>query len=716
MDQAYLFNIGENFESYNFLGAHKTHEKDQEGYVFRVWAPNAEQVTVFGSFNDWNKFEYYMNKDWATGIFSLFIPNLAPWTRYKYCVQQKGGKWVDKIDPFGFHFEERPNTATILSGEEEYQWHDSNFCQARKDALAAQALNIYEIHLGSWMKHWDGNFYSYRDLAERLPEYLSDMGYNAVEFMPVTEYPLDASWGYQVTGYFAATSRYGTPNDLKYLIDCLHQKGIRVIFDWVPAHFPKNEVGLAHFDGTAQFEYADPLKGEQPNWGTYIFDFAKREVHSFLISSANYWIKEFHGDGIRVDAVSAMLYLDFDKPSGSVRNVYGGNDNLEAIEFLKRVNSILREKYPYCLLVAEESTAYPGITKSAKEGGLGFTHKWNMGWMHDTLNYYSLDYLYRVYNYHMLTFSLTYAFSENYVLALSHDEVVHGKKSILGRQCGDLWRQMASARSLYAWQIGHPGAKLNFMGYELGQFAEWNFNEQLDWHLLNYEHHAKLHNYLRFLNKLYLTEPALWTKERDWSGFKWLQVNDAKNSVYAYARFTDDKNDTLVFIFNNTPAVLEHYKLELPYYGEYEVLLNSDDAQWFGSEYLTDFKKVQTSTLTSNIAAKEYAQIKKEFDKNLVKFSKEHLKMQKALLKLKQEYLDLLYEQENYGKLLPMSRDEVQNMHYPELKSYNLPDLSLAELHEFTEPYASAELTLPPLSAVVLKYKGEVKQKNNKVN
>lgn len=710
MDQAYLFNIGENFESYNFLGAHKARENDQDGYIFRVWAPNAQQVTVFGSFNGWNKFEYFMHKDWATGIFSLFIPNLAAWTRYKYCVQQQNGNWIDKIDPFGFHFEERPNTATILSGEDEYQWQDSEFCQSRKDALAAQPLNIYEINLGSWMKHWDGNFYSYRDLAERLPDYLNDMGYNAVEFMPVTEYPLDASWGYQVTGYFAATSRYGTPNDLKYLVDRLHQKGIKVIFDWVPAHFPKNEVGLARFDGTAQFEYADPLKGEQPNWGTYIFDFAKREVHSFLISSANYWIKEFHGDGIRVDAVSAMLYLDFDKPNGSVRNIYGGNENLEAIEFLRRVNSILRDRYPYCLLVAEESTAYPGITKSAKEGGLGFTHKWNMGWMHDTLDYYSLDYLYRVYHYHMLTFSLTYAFSENFVLALSHDEVVHGKKSILGRQCGDLWRQMASARSLYAWQIGHPGAKLNFMGYELGQFAEWNCNEQLDWHLLDYEHHAKLHNYLRKLNKLYLTEPALWTKEHDWSGFKWLQVNDAKNSVYAYARFTDKKEDTLVFIFNNTPAVLENYKLELPYYGEYEVLINSDDAEWFGSENVKNFKNLQTSTLTEDIAANDYALTKKEFDKKLAKFSKEHAKMQKALADLKQDYLELLHEQANYGKLMPMSMDEVQNLHYPELKYYNLPDLAMSELQELTAPYASAELTLPPLSALVLKYKGEVEK------
>lgn len=706
MDQAYLFNIGENFESYNFLGAHRTRENDQDGYVFRVWAPNAQAVTVFGSFNGWNKFEYFMHKDWATGIFSLFIPNLADWTRYKYCVQQQSGNWVDKIDPFGRHFEERPSTATILIGEGDYVWQDEEFCRQRKSVFDPQPLNIYEMHLGSWMKHWDGNCYSYRDLAERLPDYLNDMGYNAVEFMPVTEYPLDASWGYQVTGYFAATSRYGTPNDLKYLVDCLHRHGIKVIFDWVPAHFPKNEVGLARFDGTPQFEYADPLKGEQPSWGTYIFDFAKREVHSFLISSANFWIKEFHGDGIRVDAVSAMLYLDFDKPNGSVRNIYGGNENLEAIDFLRRVNSILRDRYPYCMLIAEESTAYPSITKSAQDGGLGFTHKWNMGWMHDTLDYYSLDYLYRVYHYHMLTFSLTYAFSENFVLPFSHDEVVHGKKSILGRQFGDLWRQMASARSLYAWQIGHPGAKLNFMGYELGQFAEWNFNEQIDWYLLEYEHHAKLHNYIRKLNHLYLSEPALWTKEHDWSGFKWLQVNDAKNSVYAYARFADKPEDTLVFIFNNTPAVLDDYKLELPYYGKYEVLLNSDDNEWYGSDNLGKLQEIQTVTLDAAAAKQNYDLTKEKFDKKLQKFSKEHAEMKKKLAALKEEYVDLLLEQANYGKLMTMTRDDVQNLHYPELKYYSLPDLAMTELQTLTSPYASCDIKLPPLSVLILKYKG----------
>lgn len=707
MDHAYLFNIGEDFESYNFFGAHRHEQEGVKGWIFRLWAPKAVAVTVFGSFNNWNKLEYYMQKEQATGIFTLFIPHLEDWTRYKYYVQQLDGKWVEKTDPYARHFEERPGNAAILLPQAEYQWQDAAFIKARKSVFEPRPLNIYELHIGSWRRYPDGNCISYRALAEELPAYLQDMGYNAVEFMPLTEYPLDASWGYQVTGYFAPTSRYGAPDDLKYLVDKLHQADIKVIFDWVPAHFPKDEFGLARFDGTAQYEYADPLKGEQPSWGTLIFDFAKQEVNSFLISSANFWIKEFHGDGIRVDAVSSMLYLDFCRPKDSVKNIYGGNENLEAIAFIKRLNCILHELYPYCLLIAEESTAYPYITKSVADNGLGFTHKWNMGWMHDTLDYFSLDYLYRKYHHNLLTFSLTYAFSENYILPFSHDEVVHGKRSLIGRMQGDIWRQCASLRNMLAWQIAHPGAKLNFMGNEFAQFIEWKFYEELEWFMLEYEHHYKFKNYVKHLNYLYLQEPALWRNDHDWSGFKWLQVNDADNSVYAFARMTEKKEDCLVFIFNNTPAVIDKYVLELPFYGKYQIILNSDDKEWYGSAYIGNIKELQTSLKSQADAGYNFKLMQESYNKRLHEFSAKYVKLKKELAALKESYLDLLLDRENYGRILPIKREDLISVQQAALQQYNLADLAITELQLLTAPNASLELKLPPLAVLVLKYKGE---------
>ena len=584
MDQAYLFNKGQDYMSYNLLGSRPaTGPAGEAGYFFAVWAPAARQVTVVGSFNQWDQEANPLEMVGTTGIWHGFVAGAAQWDRYKYAITGPDNLIRLKADPYARHSETRPNTASILYDPDDYLWRDANYMANRPDAMEAGPLNIYEVHLGSWRRHSDGQVMNYRDLAETLGEYLIDMGYNAVELMPVMEHPLDDSWGYQVTGYYSVTSRFGLPSDFKYLVDHMHQLGIKVILDWVPAHFPRDAHGLARFDGTPLFEPADSRLGEHREWGTYAFNFSRAEVRSFLISNAWFWLTEFHLDGLRVDAVSSMLYLNYGRTE-FVRNKYGGNENLDAISFLRELNLLVREQLPACLMIAEESTAWAKVSHSITEGGLGFTHKWNMGWMHDTLDYMSRDYIYRRWHQNQLSFSMMYAFSERFVLPFSHDEVVHGKRSLIDRMPGDIWRKFAGLRALFVYQMTHPGAKLLFMGGEFGQFIEWRFYEQLERFLLQYDSHRLLQDFVRRLNHYYLNQPALWEKDSDWDGFSWISADDAENSVYAYIR-RDSAGDERIVILNLTPAPLPSYCLGVPSPGVYLVDLNSDDMNYGGSGY-----------------------------------------------------------------------------------------------------------------------------------
>ena len=485
MNQAYLFNTGNDYKSYHLLGSHPfTDENQEQGFRFSVWAPHARSVHVIGDFNHWNPDASPMVRIGETGIWSCEIVGALQWDRYKYSIHGADGRLYDKIDPYARHIETRPNDASILYDPDDYIWNDASFLSARKDALTPAPVNIYELHLGSWRKHPDGSFFNYREIAKDLVEYCLEMGYTHIELMPVCEHPLDASWGYQVTGYYAVTSRFGTPADFKFMIDHLHRNGIAVILDWVPAHFPRNIEGLIRFDGSHCYEYPDPRIGEHREWGTYVFNYEKSEVQSFLISNAVFWIDEFHIDGLRVDAVSSMLYRNYCR-TDFLPNIYGGTDNIEAVQFLRRLNGIVRQNYPHALMIAEESTSWEKVSHPAEYGGLGFTHKWNMGWMHDTLDYFSTDYYARVWSHDQLSFSMMYAFSENFVLCLSHDEVVHGKKSLLDKMPGDPWRKFASLRTMFLYMIAHPGAKLMFMGAEFGQYIEWRFYEELEWFCFN---------------------------------------------------------------------------------------------------------------------------------------------------------------------------------------------------------------------------------------
>ena len=587
MDAAYLFNKGENYMSYKFLGAHPYEDENGKGFIFRVWAPNARMVSVMGDFNDWDPNDCQMFMLGKTGIWEQKVPEARQWDRYKYRVIGADNRIYEKGDPFARHFETRPNNASIIYDPDDYIWNDDEFVKNRTDALAAKPINIYEIHLGSWRRHPDGNFFTYRELAIDLADYCKKMHYTHIELMPILEHPLDDSWGYQVTGYYAVTSRFGTPADFKFMIDVLHQNGISVILDWVPAHFPKNMEGLVRFDGTPCYEYADPRIGEHREWGTYVFDYSKNEVLSFLISNAVYWIDEYHLDGIRVDAVSSMLYRDYGRQQ-YIPNKYGGNENIEAIEFFKRLNSILRKNYPYAMLVAEESTAWPKVSHPVEDGGLGFTHKWNMGWMHDTLDYFSTDSYARGWHHDEFCFSMMYAFAENYVLSLSHDEVVHGKHSLIDKMPGDIWRKFASLRTMMLYQISHPGAKLNFMGAEFGQFIEWRFYEQLEWFLLDYESHRLLQNFNSELNRFYIENPQMWADDHTWSGFEWIAADDTKNNVFVYKRSCPDpkKNDIYVAL-NMVPQPLEGYEMPVYELGTYKIVFNTDDMCHGGSGYPT---------------------------------------------------------------------------------------------------------------------------------
>ena len=567
-------------DAYRFLGCHAQNRDGVDGFVFRTWAPQAQSVRVTGDFNFWNEEDLPMQPV-GCGVWEAFSRFAQPGQRYKLCIKTKDGRTVYKTDPYGNRCGVLPDTASIIEAEGGFVWHDGLYrARRRKEKILNRPVNIYEVHAGSWKRHEDGSVLSFRELAQQLVPYVKDMGYTHIELMPVMEYPYDPSWGYQITCYYAPTHRYGAPEDLKYFIDEAHKAGIGVILDWVPAHFPKDANGLYEFDGTCCYELSDPTMNEHPDWTTRIYDYGKPEVRSFLISNACYWISQFHADGIRVDAVASMLYLDYNRPNYKP-NRFGGRENLEAIDFLRQLNAAAFQTEPAVMMIAEESTAFPLITKPDYDGGLGFLFKWNMGWMNDMLQYMSLDPLYRKGDHNALTFSMTYAFSENFILPLSHDEVVHGKCSLIGKMPGNYDDKFNNLRVLYAYQMAHPGKKLNFMGSEFAQFIEWNFKQGLDWLLLDYEKHRKMQQFVKTLNRFYLENRELWEVDTSWDGYEWIEPDDRDRSVIAFRR-KDRKGRELVVVCNFCPVLRENYRLGLPKQGWYVPVLNTDDEAFGG--------------------------------------------------------------------------------------------------------------------------------------
>lgn len=585
----FLFNAGTNYKLYEHMGCHLTSFGNINGAVFRVWAPSARSVSILGHFNGWDGRVHQLRSLGASGVWELFIPGLQENELYKFQIKTERGELLEKSDPFQFYGELRPNTASIIKEIDQYQWHDQEW-QTKKATTSTynQPLSIYEVHPGSWQRDPNNadRFLTFTELADYLIPYVKKLGFTHIELMPVMEHPLDESWGYQVTGPFSLTSRYGTPEEFKYFIDQCHQNNIGVILDWVPAHFPKDSYSLARFDGTALYEHEDPRKGAHPEWGTFIYNYGRKEVSNYLIANALFWLDKYHIDGLRVDAVASMLYLNYSRPDGEwVPNRYGGKENLEAIEFIKHLNSVIYEQHPNTLMIAEESTSFYGVSKPTDAGGLGFGYKWNMGWMNDILSYFSKDPIFRKFHHNSLTFSIMYAFSENFVLPLSHDEVVHGKGSLIQKMPGDTWQKFANLRLLLLTMWTHPGKKLLFMGGEFGQWSEWYCKRSLDWHLIKTGNfHEQLNLFVQELNKVYLASPALWEKDFDQSGFKWLDLEDKDNSIICFARYGNDPEDHLVTILNFTPQTFDQYTIALPSNREYRQILCSDQMEYGGSD------------------------------------------------------------------------------------------------------------------------------------
>lgn len=579
-----LFNEGKHYSIYEKMGAHPMTVDGVEGVLFAVWAPNADRVSVVGNFNNWDGRRHPMRKLDYSGIYELFIPGKLVGEIYKYEIKAKSGQVFMKSDPYAFSSEVRPANASRIV-DISYKWKDAAWMEKREDKNTdEQPMAIYEMHLGSWKRPTDGReFYNYRDIASLLADYLLMMNYNYVELMPIMEHPYDPSWGYQVTGYYAPTSRYGSPADFMYFVDYLHSKGIGVILDWVPAHFPKDEHGLGRFDGTALYEHEDPKRGEHPHWGTYIYNYGRNEVRNFLVANALYWAEKYHIDGIRIDAVASMLYLDYGRNDGEwLPNIYGGNENLEAIDFIKEVNSKMHELHKGVIMIAEESTAWPMMTHPVEAGGLGFDYKWNMGWMNDFLNYMKLDPLYRKYHHNDLTFSMVYAYSEKFILVLSHDEVVHEKGSMIAKMPGGYEDKFSNLRVAYGYMMTHPGKKLLFMGQEIAQFTEFNENAEVDWSLFEFDAHVFMQGYVKELNELYKTEPALYELDSSPEGFTWINCNSANTSLLSYVRKGKKESDTLLIICNFTPMEHKAYKLATPSGGRWQEIFSSDNSRYGG--------------------------------------------------------------------------------------------------------------------------------------
>jgi 1,4-alpha-glucan branching enzyme len=583
----YLFNAGDHHRIYEKLGAHYAEVNGVGGVQFAVWAPGARSVSVIGSFNDWDRRKHAMRVLGSSGVWEIFIPGLPDGELYKFQIKTGNGAIIDKCDPYGFEMEIRPSTASRVNLLNGFDWGDAAWMKDRSTSNPfASPMSIYEVHLASWARvpEEGGRWLNYRELASRLVDYVTKRGFTHIELLPVMEHPLDASWGYQVTGYFAPTSRFGRPQDFMYFVDYCHEHGIGVLLDWVPAHFPKDPYALGLFDGSHLYEHSDPRKGEHQDWGTYIFNYGRYEVRNFLVSNALYWLDKYHVDGLRIDAVASMLYLDYSRREGEwIPNQYGGRENIEAIQFLKQLNGVVHHYYPGTLMIAEESTAWPGVTNSLEHGGLGFDLKWNMGWMHDMLEYFSLDPIHRTYHHRNLTFALLYAFSERFLLPISHDEVVHGKRSLLDKMPGDLWQKFANLRALFGLMFAFPGKKLLFMGCEIGQWVEWNHEASLDWHLLSYDAHQGVQRLVDSLHALYKSEPALFEVDFEYRGFEWIDFQDSASSVIAFERKSRDPQHRVVIACNFTPVPRYNYRVGVSESGTYEELLNTDSTYFGGS-------------------------------------------------------------------------------------------------------------------------------------